>query len=275
MNECSVLWCGKFRQNNETDLHNHTFFQMMGFSEGNGQVLIENQSFPITPKQVYLLRPQLQHAVVAAPGSPLRILDIKFSVQSQPLFEDLCHIETPFTPESFSWITHSFETIIHESQKREDYYYSLICNTLLEMLVHIIREQGGGGRPRQAPLTETPKAKTYKGVDVAALMDYIQFNYSHIISLDDLSHAACVNKTTLSNMFKELYNTTPIRYINGIRMQKALELLANTDLGIGEIAELVGFQSIHYFSRYFKEKMDCTPIEYRMRSSQNRFFYYS
>ena len=51
-----------------------------------------------------------------------------------------------------------------------------------------------------------------------------------------------------------MYGTTPIRYINRIRLRKAKELLVNTDTSVSEIADLVGFQSIHYFSRFFQSE---------------------
>ena len=97
-------------------------------------------------------------------------------------------------------------------------------------------------------------------------------SFSRIISLEDLSTLAGVNKTTLISIFKEVYGTTPIRYINRIRLRKAKELLVNTDTSVSEIADLVGFQSIHYFSRFFKAKENCTPMEYRMRNGQSRYF---
>lgn len=274
MNECSVFWCGKYCQQWETDVHNHTYFQLFGISEGRGQLLVEEEKFDILPQQLYLIRPQQNHAVVTNERTPLHILDIKFAIHNQMLFEELLKIRQPFVPKNFTWFTQSFEKIFKESQSQQLHYHSIVCNTLYEVLVRIIREQSGAEPiPAPSPFSDPPVAE-YRGIDVAALIDYIRFNYTHIISLDDLSCAAHVNKTTLSNMFKELFDTTPIRYINALRLQKAKELLSNTTIGIGEIAELIGFQSIHYFSRFFKEKENCTPIEYRMRHSRNRYFYF-
>lgn len=272
MNECSVLWCGEYRQNWENDMHNHTFFQLFAFSEGNGHILIENDTFPVSPQQIYLIQPQQFHAIQAAPNQLLHILDIKFSVQSQSLFEDLTRISLPFVSGNYSWYIHCFERIIRESTMRQKYYYPIICNHLFEMLVNLVRETEDNGTTLQSRSSDNPPLKTYRGVNVSTLMEYIKFNYSHIISLDDLALAAHTSKTTLTNMFKELYDTTPIRYVNALRMQKAKELLVNTDISIGEIAELVGFQSIHYFSRCFKSKENCTPIEYRILNSKNQYF---
>ena len=104
------------------------------------------------------------------------------------------------------------DKIIAESAQQRPYYYSIISGYLLEMLVRIVRERLG--QPAAAPEEEAPRVATFKGVDVAALMQYIDFNYSRIISLEDLSTLAGVNKTTLISIFKEVYGTTPIRCIN-------------------------------------------------------------
>ena len=142
------------------------------------------------------------------------------------------------------------------------------------VLTGIVREKLIGRVEPDATFEERPQemVSKFKGVNVEQLMQYVNFNYSNIISLDDLSRLANVNKTTLICIFKELYGTTPIQYINRLRMQKAKELLANTDTSIGEIAELIGFQSIHYFSRYFKLKENCTPVEYRIRNTESKYF---
>lgn len=275
MNECSVLWCGEYRQNWENDPHSHTFFQLFAFLEGSGSITIEDDTFAVIPQQIYLVLPQRGHSIQVAPNQVLHILDVKFSVQSQALFEDLKKVPLPFTSENYSWYIRCFQKIIQESGSRREYYYAILCNHLFEMLVNLIRENSAEGLSLKQPEEEKPPAGLYRGIDVSALLEYIKFNYSHIISLDDLADAAHTSKTTLTNLFKELFDTTPIRYVNTIRMQKAKELLVNTDTSISEIAELAGFQSIHYFSRFFKNKENLTPVEYRILNSKNRYFNFS
>jgi AraC-like DNA-binding protein len=52
-----------------------------------------------------------------------------------------------------------------------------------------------------------------------------------------------------------------------IRLDKAKELLCETTLPIGEIAEQLGFRDQYYFARFFKAKIGMTPGEYRQTSS--------
>ena len=274
MNECSILWCGKYQQNWETTPHTHSFFQLILVAKGEGHVPLANTDYEVTAGDAVLIRPEESHAVICCPNDLLKLLDIKFMINDPDLFESVNNLPNFLKLHDFSWYSHCFENILRESQQQNLYYYPLICSYLYELLVHLLREQNSCEAPSSAsllPVDMTP-VQQYKGVDVAALMQYIYFNYGNIITLDHLAEAAKINKTTLISLFKELYGTTPIRFINGLRMQKAKELLSHTDTGISEIAELVGFQSIHYFCRYFKSKENCTPLEFRMRNSKSRFF---
>lgn len=274
MGECSILWCGKYRQDWETEPHTHNFFQLILVTCGEGTIPVGEEQFFVQAGHAVLIRPGEDHAVLCAPEGVLQLLDIKFSLGDPRLFEAVNALDNHLLPADFSWCVRCFEKIIRESQGQAPYYYPLICGYLYELLVHLLR--AGADAPAPAPEDllgpVAQPVKKYHGVDVEALMQYIYFNYVRIITLDDLSEAAKINKTTLISLFKELYGTTPIRYINRLRMQKAKELLSNTDTSIGEIAELIGFQSIHYFSRYFKSKENCTPLEFRMRTSQCRYF---
>lgn len=272
MNECSVLWCGKYKQDWETSLHEHNFFQLIIVTHGEGNIALDDTRLEVQAHHGILIRPGQSHAVICTDKEPLQLYDIKFSIQDPPFFEDINALDNHFILDDFSWYKYCFENIIRESQDQGAYYFSIICGELYRLLVHLLRKQTGTPKTVSSLPLIRSDIKKYHGVDTQALMQYIYFNYSSIITLDDLSKAARINKTTLINLFKELYDTTPIRFINQLRMQKAKELLSNTDTSIGEIADLIGFQSIHYFSRYFKSKENCTPLEYRMRNSQSRYF---
>lgn len=276
MKECSILWFGKYHQNWENDLHQHNYFQMVGILNGSGTVSFDDGNVPIAKEKIFLFPPQCLHAVHCDPkaSSPLKMIDVKFSVSDPNLFEDLLKVGREFTLNNFNWFSMNFERILKESSAKEKYYYNMINMHLYMVLAGIVREKVLGRFDPEVELEEQPQelVSKFKGINVEQLMQYVNFNYSNIISLDDLSRLANVNKTTLICIFKELYGTTPIQYINRLRMQKAKELLANTDTSIGEIAELIGFQSIHYFSRYFKLKENCTPVEYRIRNTESKYF---
>lgn len=67
----------------------------------------------------------------------------------------------------------------------------------------------------------------------------------------------------VSRKFKKLSGQNFSQYLSAYRIQKAMDLLENTEMRIGEIAEKCGFGSGGYFSTIFKKHTSMTPQEYR------------
>jgi two-component system response regulator YesN len=74
-----------------------------------------------------------------------------------------------------------------------------------------------------------------------------------------------VSSSYFSKMFKNETKTTFIEYLTKLRMDKAKELLLNTDLKVYEISEKIGYEDPHYFSYNFKKKIGVKPTQYRKR----------
>ncbi|MEA4888658.1 MAG: AraC family transcriptional regulator [Clostridiaceae bacterium] len=275
MKECSILWYGKYQQNWENAEHSHNYFQLFIVLSGCGAVVIDDDRQLIIKDRIYLIKPMQQHAINCDQESeePLRLLDVKFSVADPALCDDLIKVVCPFSTDHLHWYTGCFDRIIGESTLKEKYYYNMINNLLYMMLIRLIREAvyGKSDREPEDKLETEPLIKQRKGINFEQLMNFIHFNYSNIIGLDDLATLSKVSKTILIDTFKSVYGTTPICYINQLRLQKAKELLVNTDTSIGEIARLIGFQSIYYFSRTFKAKENCTPMAYRQQHAESKY----
>lgn len=58
---------------------------------------------------------------------------------------------------------------------------------------------------------------------------------------------------------------SPMEYLQEYRLQKAIELLEDTNWNITEIAELTGFSTVSYFITFFKSKTGDTPLRYRQK----------
>lgn len=57
MNECSILWCGKYHQNWENELHCHNYFQMVGILSGSGTVYVDDQPYEIERSRCFCCAP--------------------------------------------------------------------------------------------------------------------------------------------------------------------------------------------------------------------------
>jgi two-component system response regulator YesN len=92
---------------------------------------------------------------------------------------------------------------------------------------------------------------------------FIDNNYSDDLTRDILAEKVCMNKYKFSKAFNERFGQSIKSYLNGIRVQKAADLLRNPDLSIGDIAFSVGFGSVEHFIRVFKEIYGISPRAYR------------
>ncbi|MCY9697693.1 response regulator transcription factor [Paenibacillus alginolyticus] len=100
-------------------------------------------------------------------------------------------------------------------------------------------------------------------VPVVKAKAWIHENLDQKISVKLISDQVYMNPTYFCEYFKNQTSETVLDYVTRIRLEKAKELLLNTDLKIGEISERVGYQDTKYFSRLFKQKWGILPSKYK------------
>ena len=95
------------------------------------------------------------------------------------------------------------------------------------------------------------------------VVSYIEEHFVEKIYVEKLSDMINVSPDYFTKMFKDSMGKTPIEYINGMRVNLAVELLSTTELSMSEIAEKTGFCNPNYFNKIFKQYMDISPLAYR------------
>ena len=86
---------------------------------------------------------------------------------------------------------------------------------------------------------------------------------SHDWSLDELAREVAVSRSVLAERFAQFVGVPPMQYLAQWRMQLTASLLAGTSLGLGEIAEQVGYGSETALSRAFKRLVGVAPADWR------------
>jgi two-component system response regulator YesN len=98
---------------------------------------------------------------------------------------------------------------------------------------------------------------------VAKVEQYIRANLDRPIKLQDIAQAVYLSQFHLSRTFKHLTGKSVVDLIQDLRLAKAEEMLAATDLSVTEIAGRVGFKDAAYFTTCFKNKHGVSPVQYR------------
>lgn len=95
---------------------------------------------------------------------------------------------------------------------------------------------------------------------------YIEEHYQEEIRLSDLSNLISSNQSYVNMLFKRLHHDSPIHYLIQYRIEKAAQLLKETDRSVLDVGLECGFQNVSYFIRQFKEAKGMTPLKYRKNS---------
>jgi len=98
---------------------------------------------------------------------------------------------------------------------------------------------------------------------VKKALRHIQENYHMNLSLETVAAHVMVNPSHLSRTFRKETGEVVTDYINRMRIEKAKELLALTDMLVYEVAEAVGFKDSAYFSLVFKKIAGVNPKDFR------------
>ncbi|KRE82397.1 AraC family transcriptional regulator [Paenibacillus sp. Soil766] len=93
--------------------------------------------------------------------------------------------------------------------------------------------------------------------------DFAEKNYMQEISLSQISDYVGLSVSHFSALFKQHSGDSFVNFLNKIRIDKAKQLLLEPDLKIYQIADMVGFSSMPYFNRVFKNVTGLSPNEYR------------
>lgn len=94
-------------------------------------------------------------------------------------------------------------------------------------------------------------------------VEYIEANYAEISSVKEIASACFLSESRLYHLFREHLDTSPISYLNSIRVHAAIELLADPTLSIQEVAERLNFHSEYYFRKTFKKITGDLPSKLR------------
>ena len=152
----------------------------------------------------------------------------------------------------------------YEEYISKDVCYRLPVRAYLYLLSSAILRYYAGQR------NELDRMIYHNVIRLRPVIEYIAANYSEKIYIETLADMIGVSPDYFTKMFKDSIGTTPIDYINGVRVNHALRLLTMTDTPVNEIAEKIGFSNSNYFHKIFKSYMITSPLAYRKSAVGNR-----
>ena len=99
--------------------------------------------------------------------------------------------------------------------------------------------------------------------EILKLIEYLRQHYDRNITLNWAAEYVHMSENYLCRVFKAETGQNFVEYLTALRIEKAVEMMKNSDLLVYEIAERVGYPNINYFGRAFKKIVGKSPNQFR------------
>lgn len=137
----------------------------------------------------------------------------------------------------------------------------LIRNYLEILLIELIR-RGEPDREQEGAKVSSVSLERHGDEIVNGVVGYLHRHLKHNLKFDELCAAFAVSGTRLKALFRAKYGIGVMEYFNRLKIEQAKRFIREGTATLSEIADLLGYSSLHYFSKQFKRIVEMTPSEY-------------
>lgn len=255
----TVLSCGVYRLMHQPDMptlrpDGRRDYQLLYISAGKAVFHLDNEDKEIPAGYMVLYRPgESQQYYYYAKDTP-EVYWIHFSgYEAGQILDKIGFSDTHilFCGISFHY-PELFRQIILELQLKRPCYEELLYSYLRQLFTEIRRNQ-----------LEFSADKYSRHEYMEAAVRFFNESFAHNISIEEYAGSQHMSVSWFIRSFKHYMGMTPMQYITSIRINKAKELLKNTNYSIQEISSLAGYENPLYFSRIFRKQTGQPPSRYR------------
>ncbi len=131
-----------------------------------------------------------------------------------------------------------------------------------EFIIRLIR----GGNASSNELLSSKKSRDIANNSLSELIcDYLKSNLYTPITLKEVCEHFLIGKTQLCKIFRESTGQSPMEYYIELKISEAKKLLREKNYSVSQISDMLGYSSIHIFSRAFKKATGLAPTAYSRR----------
>ncbi len=257
----------EFLNQYNTKSNSHNFYEIVYVDKGNINVTADNYVGNLTDCQMIIHSPCESHSLSCDNTVAPDVIIIGFECACEKL-KAFSHTPTTLTADQKRMLAETvnegmrvfappYDTPnLADMKKREDIPFGAdqMLKIRLEIfLISILRANEMPQAPEITAQTESKLDSVYR---------YITEHYKEKITLDNICFLFGLNKTSLCQSFKKEYGITVLNYINNLKIKEAKRMLRENKFSVTEISESLGFNSIHYFCRLFKNATQQSPKAY-------------
>lgn len=255
--QLQVLWLARvdYSRNSGIRKHSHDFYQLLQIIDGQGTIEIEGQSYPVLSNHCYLFNKGIAHGFHFTEDTIT--FDVKFAM-AEPMEACLASREWSggVPVRHLDRLKELFRLSSDNLKQSHPLLPFRIDIGFKAIILDLIYDNDSphAVQPLTPPVGEAEES--------FPMVQYLKQNLSAKVSLEQMAEHFNFNPHYLIERFKRNLGTTPMKYLQSLRLEKAREYLEFTSYSVSEIAELVGLTP-PYFSRLCLERFGMPPIKIR------------
>jgi AraC-like DNA-binding protein len=258
----------EFPENYYTENDSHPFMELVFVSSGRLAINSDNFNGILEKHRLLIHKADEVHSLKTVEDNTPTVIIIGFTCEggeidrfsSSPTALDDQDVKklAEIVKEGRNVFAPPYDVPKYDMKKKKNPPYGseqMLKNLLEYFLISLSRKYGDKNLTEESTVTDK--------VNAAEIISYIDDNYKEKITLDELAFIFRTNRSTLCKVFKATTGKTISEYVNDKKLLKAKDKILSTDKTLTEIAEELNFESIHYFTRFFKKHVGVSPKEFR------------
>ncbi|SFS57845.1 AraC family transcriptional regulator [Paenibacillus sp. 453mf] len=153
---------------------------------------------------------------------------------------------------NLEYVSSLITAMMNEYKNKHPGYKTMLTSRLIELVVYLSRQY-------ESSDTDTDSHVMH----LATAVSYIEDHYLEAITLEEIAEHSDISVRHLNRIFKSYYQTSPMAYLQRLRLERACQLLRLTRLPITQISFQSGFNDSNYFARQFKKAYGMSPKAFR------------
>ncbi|NLP21807.1 MAG: AraC family transcriptional regulator [Erysipelotrichaceae bacterium] len=232
----------------------HYLYEFTYVDNGTLETTIQDKKYIINSNQCIFYGPGQTHSQTVVGNESCSYLTIIFEasgINNSKLLNKVFNVIKEIKTIIDDFVRNSNETLAYS----EDLQIVTLNTILLKLLQLETFEKS------QKEIT-IPITQHFQNNFLEEVVTYIHNNLYGPLTVEDICQEFSISRTYLQRLFNENLYTTPKKYINEAKLSKSKILIKNGNHSLSEIADKLGYSSIHYFSRIFTSRFEVTPSEY-------------
>ena len=231
----------------------HSYWELTYVDKGELLTTIDGVSYHLKQGDLIFYAPMQFHTQSTFEKISSSYLTINFKMNFNHA-DLLCNKIFSLKRDSYFIVTRLIEELSNDNLYSND----LSLCYLKQLIIQMLRLDNSHFHSKPT----THMQQTYENELLNDILLYIDDNIYEKISVSTLCEHFCISTSMLHSLFRKNMNNTAKNYINELKLSKSKELIRNSTHTLSEISEMLGFSSIHYFSKKFKSYFNISPTEY-------------